>query len=269
MSTVSCLRCATALLGQTDDFSALLDRDRGAGQLAKRDRERSRQLLSELQRRVEANDGCRQRETRRMIKLETAEGLSGDLEKLVGTLAWQETKYAMSQSRSPAVPGTLAWYRTLHSAPGAGAGGSWLTNDTERTTIGEGIAAIECVAAQANVKSWQPQAHGSPPCRFVAAGAVPATKQGTDDGKAEPMGSSALSDAESETCSEASGSSSSWSGSASGSNADEEACSAQIARDANCLARLLAGARAGGHCNMYERYGRSDGRLNIAALQSA
>ena len=217
MSTADCTRWAAPLLSQADALSSLVARARCEAQRANKC-ERSRQVLSELQRRVEATDGCRQRDTRRMIKLETAAGLSSDLDRLVGTLAWQERRHATSHSKSPAVPGTLAWYRTLHSAP---------TNSPARATVGETVAGLGLpVAVKAKVKGRRPHV-SAPPCRFVAAGAVPEAKQAATDGKTEPVDSGAQSDAESDTCSEASEASSNWSGSASGSTADEEGCSVQ------------------------------------------
>ena len=241
MSTADCTRWATPLLCQADALSSLVARARCEAQRAKCDCEQSRQLLSELQRRGEATDGCRQRDTRRMIKLETAAGLSSDLDRLVGTLAWQERRHATSHSRSPAVPGTLAWYRTLHSAP---------TNEPARATVGENVAGLGLpVAVQAKVKGRRPHV-SPPPCRFVAAGAVPKAKQ-ADDGKTKRVESGAQSDAESDTCSEASEASSNWSGSVSGSNSDEEACSVQTtgaAPDAGDDAKLLGGNPVGTSC---------------------
>ena len=118
MPTFDCARWATPLLSsQTDALSSVVARARSESQRAKCDYEESRQVLCELQHRVETSDGRRQRDIRRMIKLETAAGLSSDLHRLVGTLAWQERRCATSTSKPPAVPGTLAWYRTLHSAP--------------------------------------------------------------------------------------------------------------------------------------------------------
>lgn len=235
MSAADCVRWATPLLDQAD-LSSLVARARCEAQRSKCDCEQSRQLLSKLQRRMEATDGCRQRETRRMIKLETtAEGLPSELERLVGTLAWQERRHASSHSRSPAVPGTLAWYRTLHSAR---------ANDSARVTLGEIVAGLEPVSAKTNVKGWRP--HGSPPpCVFVTAGAVPVGKQTMTDGKTEPVDRGAQSGAESDTCSEASEASSDWSGSASGSTADEDACSVQTpAPDAGNRAQLPSAGRA-------------------------
>lgn len=241
MSTADCTRWATPLLSQADALSSLVALARCEAQRAKCDCEQSRQLLSELQRRVEATDGCRQRDTRRMIKLETAKGLSSDLDRLVGTLAWQERRHATSHSRSPAVPGTLAWYRTLHSTP---------TNEPARAMVGENVAGSGLPEAiKAKVKGRRPHV-SPPPCRFVAAGAVPEAKQAAD-GKIGPVDSGAQSDAESDTCSEASESSSNWSSSASGSNADEEARSVETtgtAPGAGDDAKLVGGNPVGTSC---------------------
>tara|TARA_B100000795_G_scaffold48585_1_gene31925 strand:+ start:763 stop:1587 length:825 start_codon:yes stop_codon:yes gene_type:complete len=241
MSTADCTRWATPLLSQADALSSLVALARCEAQRAKCDCEQSRQLLSELQRRVEATDGCRQRDTRRMIKLETAKGLSSDLDRLVGTLAWQERRHATSHSRSPAVPGTLAWYRTLHSTP---------TNEPARAMVGENVAGSGLPeAVKAKVKGRRPHV-SPPPCRFVAAGAVPEAKQAAD-GKIGPVDSGAQSDAESDTCSEASESSSNWSSSASGSNADEEARSVETtgtAPGAGDDAKLVGGNPVGTSC---------------------
>ena len=87
MPTFDCARWATPLLSSQTDALSLVARARSESQRAKRDYEESRQVLCELQHRVETSDGRRQRDIRRMIKLETAAGLSSDLHRLVGTLA--------------------------------------------------------------------------------------------------------------------------------------------------------------------------------------
>ena len=229
MSTANSLHWATSLHNQTDGLSSLIGRARCEAQLAKRDCVQSRQLLSELQRRVEATDGCRQRETRRMIKLETAEGHSSDLQRLVGTLAWQEKSRTKSPAVRAAAPGTLAWYRTLHSASQGGA-----RNCTSpRATTANIIAGLEPVAGKVEDQGQRTLPHGPPPhCQFVAAGAAPAAKQAIAYAKAGPMDDGAQSDAESDTCSEDSEASSTWSSSASGSNAGVEVCSDHTAPDA-------------------------------------
>ena len=238
MTTFDCARWATPLLSsQTDALWSLVARARSESQRAKRDYEESRQVLCELQHRVETSDGRRQRDTRRMIKLETAAGLSSDLHRLVGTLAWQERRWsAASTSKPPAVPGTLAWYRTLHSAP---------ASEPAREVAGENVAGRGLPGA---VKAKVNKAHVSaPPCHFVAAGAVLQAKQAAADGKAEQVDGGAQSDTESDTCSEASEASSSWSDSAAGSN-DEEARSVQTtgtARDAGDDVQQLGGSSFG------------------------
>jgi len=239
MPTFDCARWATPLLSSQTDALSLVARARSESQRAKRDYEESRQVLCELQHRVETSDGRRQRDIRRMIKLETAAGLSSDLHRLVGTLAWQERRCATSTSKPPAVPGTLAWYRTLHSAP---------ASKPAREAAGENVADLGLPGAvKAKVtKGWRPHV-SAPPCHFVAAGAVLQARQAAADGKAEPMDGGAQSDTESDTCSEASEASSSWSGSAAGSN-DEEARSVQTtgtARDAGDDVQQLGGSSFG------------------------
>ena len=237
MPTFDCARWATPLLSsQTDALSSLVARARSESQRAKRDYEESRQVLCELQHRVETSDGRRQRDTRRMIKLETAAGLSSDLHRLVGTLAWQERRCAPSTSKPPAVPGTLAWYRALHSAP---------ASEPAQEVAGENVAGRGLPGA---VKAKVNKVHvTAPPCHFVAAGAVSQAKQAAADGMAEQVDGGAQSDTESDTCSEASETSSSWSGSAAGSN-DEEARSVQTtgtARDAGDDVQQLGGSSFG------------------------
>ena len=101
MPTFDCARWATPLLSSQTDALSLVARARSESQRAKRDYEESRQVLCELQHRVETSDGRRQRDIRRMIKLETAAGLSSDLHRLVGTLAWQERRCAIAPPRPP------------------------------------------------------------------------------------------------------------------------------------------------------------------------
>ena len=239
MPTFDCARWATPLLSSQTDALSLVARARSESQRAKRDYEESWQVLCELQHRVETSDGRRQRDIRRMIKLETAAGLSSDLHRLVGTLAWQERRCATSTSKPPAVPGTLAWYRTLHSAP---------ASEPAREAAGENVAGLGLPAAvKAKVNKGRRPHVSAPPCHFVAAGAVLQARQAAADGKAEPMDGGAQSDTESDTCSEASEASSSWSGSAAGSN-DEEARSVQTtgtARDAGDDVQQLGGSSFG------------------------
>ena len=239
MPTFDCARWATPLLSSQTDALSLVARARSESQRAKRDYEESRQVLCELQHRVETSDGRRQRDIRRMIKLETAAGLSSDLHRLVGTLAWQERRCATSTSKPPAVPGTLAWYRTLHSAP---------ASEPAREAAGENVAGLGLPGAvKAKVTKGRRPHVSAPPCHFVAAGAVLQARQAAADGKAEPMDGGAQSDTESDTCSEASEASSSWSGSAAGSN-DEEARSVQTtgtARDAGDDVQQLGGSSFG------------------------
>ena len=229
MPTFDCARWATPLLSSQTDALSLVARARSESQRAKRDYEESRQVLCELQHRVETSDGRRQRDIRRMIKLETAAGLSSDLHRLVGTLAWQERRCATSTSKPPAVPGTLAWYRTLHSAP---------ASEPAREAAGENVAGLGLPGAvKAKVtKGWRPHV-SAPPCHFVAAGAVLQARNAAADGKAEPMDGGAQSDTESDTCSEAS----------EGSN-DEEARAVQTtgtARDAGDDVQQLGGSSFG------------------------
>ena len=229
MPTFDCARWATPLLSSQTDALSLVARARSESQRTKRDYEESRQVLCELQHRVETSDGRRQRDIRRMIKLETAAGLSSDLHRLVGTLAWQERRCATSTSKPPAVPGTLAWYRTLHSAP---------ASEPAREAAGENVAGLGLPGAvKAKVtKGWRPHV-SAPPCHFVAAGAVLQAREAAADGKAEPMDGGAQSDTESDTCSEAS----------EGSN-DEEARAVQTtgtARDAGDDVQQLGGSSFG------------------------
>ena len=239
MPTFDCARWATPLLSSQTDALSLVARARSESQRAKRDYEESRQVLCELQHRVETSDGRRQRDIRRMIKLETAAGLSSDLHRLVSTLAWQERRCATSTSKPPAVPGTLAWYRTLHSAP---------ASKPAREAAGENVAGLGLPdAVKAKVTKGRRPHVSAPPCHFVAAGAVLQARQAAADGKAEPIDGGAQSDTESDTCSEASEASSSWSGSAAGSN-DEEARSVQTtgtARDAGDDVQQLGGSSFG------------------------
>ena len=201
---------ATHLIKQAGALSSLTARAHCEAQRANQDCTRSRQLLSNLQRRVEAAEGCKQRETRRMITLETVEGLSNDLERLVGTLAWQEARHAATipHPNSPAVPGSLAWYRTLHGAPQT----EMADVAARAPSMGDRIARLDRIAAEAKARG------AAPPCRYVAASGVGGGSQppqSDSEGKPGPSeDAGAHSDAESDTGSELSESSSSWSASA-------------------------------------------------------
>ena len=218
MAIADCPRWATDLLKQAEDLSSITIRAQREAMLAKSDCEQSLQLLSKLQRQMEAAEGSPQRETRRMIKLEAVDGLSGDLERLVGTLAWQETKHATNRSRSSAVPGSLAWYRALQ--------GKTPTEPEPRTpSMDDRMARLERIAAEAKARGRS----SSPPCHYVAASGPGGSSQlPTAECKAGLSDGGAQSDEESDTGSEHSESSSNWSSPAAPSS-DEESSSGQAA----------------------------------------
>ena len=208
MAIADCPRWATDLLKQAEDLSSITIRAQREAMLAKSDCEQSLQLLSKLQRQMEAAEGSPQRETRRMIKLEAVDGLSGDLERLVGTLAWQETRYAAARSRSSAVPDSLLARQP--ALQGAAPQTEPQTTRTPSIPMGDRVARLARIAAEAKARGRS----SSPLFQYVVASGPGGSSQQptTTECKAGRGDGVAQSDEESDTGSDHSESSSNWSG---------------------------------------------------------